>query len=336
MKLYSAIRERQEINIGKGMKVLLVIGLIICLGLIFTGLLIGYTHINWTVVDPWILKALELHKKGSKAYYGFFFVSIVIYIIYATHSFRKDPEKFTDDIWKLRKVLYVLFLIVISIGIVLGYVDFRDWKILLQLTAIIIFVDLAVFQTPSITKIWNAEFQHRSKIEKTIEVNVEFIASTGMKLQIFSDAIKKTEDYFDPISTIPNNWNSYQRELKRYLSLYTSEFRFRLELFPFQLGVDEAETRQRIDRAFSQLETLFLYEVDDTPGKENQPGLRTQTLNSLANGVGSIIEKDKLIVIPIFSQRNSLMGIRANDASRIDEVDITNIVNMVRIFDWYM
>lgn len=279
---------------------------------------------------------MDLHKNGTNAYFGFFFTSILVYLFYTIYQFRKDAEKFSDDIWRIRKVFYVLFLTLTGIGVVAGYVDFRDWKILLQLTAFVVFIDLAVFQTPSITKIWNAEFQHRAKIEKTIEVNVDFINSTAIKLQAFSDVIKQTADYFEPKTDIPQNWNGYQRELKQFLSLYTSQFRFRLEMFHFRIGSDETETKQHIGRALSQLETLFLYELDDAPDKDNQPGFRSQVIDKLTSGIGTSLETDKLIVIPIFQNRSLLIGIRTSEGSRVDEVDITNIVNLSRIFHWYM
>lgn len=200
------------------------VGSIILLGLVGWLILWGYHHINWTKADPWIHKAIELYKKGGNVYFGTFFLIFIGYLIQAVRDFRKDPEKFSDDIWKIRKTFYVLYLILTGLGIIAGYIDFRDWKILTQLTAFVVFVDLAVFQTPSITKIWSAEFQHRGKIEKAIEGNVEFINSTTTKIKILSEVINQTEEYFAPITHVPQQWRSFQQELKTYLSLYTSKF----------------------------------------------------------------------------------------------------------------
>ncbi|ULO07156.1 type II toxin-antitoxin system SpoIISA family toxin [Paenibacillus sp. 19GGS1-52] len=296
----------------------------------------GYQHINWTTVNPWIYKAQKFYKNGGDVYFGLFFTTFIIYLIYEVLKFRKDPERFTEDVWKIRKTYYVMYLVLAATGFIAGYLSFRDWKTMTQLTAFVVFVDLAVFQTPSITKIWSAEFQHRGKIEKVIEGNVEFINSTAIKFQAFSDVIKQTESYFSPITVIPQNWNAYQKELKQYVGLYTSKFRFRLELFPFKVEVDETHTKDNLRNALNRLEILFFHEIDDTPTIGNEPSYRTCVVEKLMSGEGVVLETDKLVIVPIFQKKNLLIGLRSSDGSKIDEIDITNIINLSTIFHWYL
>lgn len=303
---------------------LIVLSLVIC----------GFVFIDKN--DDWVKKAIELYKNGGKVYFGCFFLIMGGYLVSSVYEFRKNPENFTDDLWKHRKILYTLFIVVVGLGIVTGYIDYKNWQILLQLTAFVIFADLGVFQTPNITKIWSAEFQQRTKIEKAIEVNADFIQSTSMKLQVFSDVIKQTEAYFEPKSTIPQSWNDYQRELKQYLHLYTGKFRFKLELFHFKSELQDDVTKDNIDKALSKLETLFLYEIDDTPGKENEPSQRMQFIDKFLAGKGVVADQKKLIIVPIFGGKSALLGVRTSDGSSVDDADITNIINLARIFHWYM
>lgn len=300
--------------------------------------IVGLTVLGIIFIDgseAWVKKVKELYKNGGKFYYGLFFVIMGGYLVSSVYDFRKNPEAFTDDLWKYRKTYYTLFIVVVGIGIVAGYIDYRNWQVLLQLTAFIIFSDLGVFQTPNITKIWSAEFQHRTKIEKAIEVNEDFIKTTTMKMQVFSDVIKQTEAYFEPKSPI-HSWNDYRRELKLYLHLYTEKFRFKLELFDFKSEVQDDVTKTNIDQSLSKLETLFFYEIDNTPGKENEPSLRMQYVDKLLSGEGVIIEQKKMIVVPIFGGKSALLGVKSSDGSSVDESDITNLINLARIFHWYM
>ncbi|MCG7380043.1 type II toxin-antitoxin system SpoIISA family toxin [Paenibacillus sp. ACRSA] len=280
-------------------------------------------------------KSKELYENGEKFYYGFFFVTMSGYLVSSVYEFRKNPETFTDDLWKYRKTYYTLFIVVVGIGIVTGYIDYRNWQVLLQLTAFIVFSDLGVFQTPNITKIWSAEFQHRTKIEKAIEVNEDFIKSTSMKMQVFSDVIKQTESYFAPKSPI-HSWNEYRRELKQYLHLYTEKFRFKLELFDFKSEVQDDVTKVNIGISLGKLETLFFYEIDNTPGRENEPSQRMNCIEKLLSGEGIVVEHNKMIIVPIFGGKSALLGVKSSEGSSVDEADITNLINLARIFHWYM
>ncbi len=94
-------------------------------------------------------------------------------------------------------------------------------------------------------------------------------------------------------------------------------------------------TKENIDKALSKLETLFLYEIDDTPGKENAPSQRMQFVNEFLVGRG-VVDQKKLVIVPIFGGKSALLGVRASEGSSVDDVDINNIINLVRIFHRYM
>jgi hypothetical protein len=285
-----------------------------------------WQQINWTKV---IGQLKKLHIQGVKVFFGSFFLILVGFLICSVRTFYKNPDDYTEKVWGLRKTFYVMYLTLIAIGIVVGYIDFRDWKLLTQLTALIVFVDLAVFQTPSITKIWNAEFHHRVKIEKTIEVNMEFINSTTTKIDVFSNVINQTEDYFAPKEETLNGWRAYRQELKEYLHLYTSNFRFRIELFSFKIDDQDENTKQNITNALKQAEVFHSYKIENTD-------FRKQIVEKLFNGESPILDLGKLIVIPIFEGKSLLLTLKSGDGTKVDEVDVSHLLNLCRIFNWYM
>jgi hypothetical protein len=316
--------------------VMIAIGATIGLAFLFLVFMWLWGHINWTKVDPLINKLKNLHKNGGKVFFGTFFIALVAYLILTVRQFYKNPEDYSDKIWGKRKTLYVLFLSLVAVGIIVGYIDFKDWKLLTQLTAFVVFIDLAVFQTPSITKIWNAEFHHRVKIEKTIEVNVEFIDSTTTKIEVISDAIKQTANHFAPKNEIAHTWNAYRKELRQYLSLYTNRFRFRIDLFPFKIEADDSKTKLNIENALKSIETYHSYKIASVQGGSGEPTIRNQLAEKLYNGESSILDPGKLIVIPIFEGKSHLIALKSGDGTKVDEIDVSHIVNLTRIFNWYM
>jgi hypothetical protein len=245
--------------------------------------------------DPWVKKVIELYKNGGKFYFGCFFLIMGVYLVSSLYDFRKNPEAFTDDLWKYRKTYYTLFIIVVGLGIVAGYIDYKNWQILLQLTAFVIFADLGVFKTPNITKIWSAEFQHRTKIEKAIEVNEDFIKSTSMKFQVFSDVIKQTEAYFELKSAIPQSWNDYQRELKQYLHLYTEKFRFKLDLVLWY-NMGKNKTKEEIEVA--KVANRVVGRLNPRPHGERIPTtqVKREMKVSVADGFKDIREMNRKLL----------------------------------------
>lgn len=99
---------------------------------------------------------------------------------------------------------------------------------------------------------------------------------------------------------------------------------------------DEDRTREHISTALKNIETLHSHKIDDTPGKDNEPSYKTQVVEKLLNGESPILEQGKLIVIPIYHPRSLLLTIKAGDTAKVDEIDVSHIVNLVRIFSWYM
>jgi hypothetical protein len=235
-----------------------IIGVVLIVGIAICGIV--FVDKN----DPWVKKVIELYKNGGKFYFGCFFLIMGVYLVS-------------------------------SLGDVAGYIDYKNWQILLQLTAFVIFADLGVFQTPNITKIWSAEFQHRTKIEKAIEVNEDFIKSTSMKLQVFSDVIKQTEAYFELKSAIPQSWNDYQRELKQYLHLYTEKFRFKLDLVLWY-NMGKNKTKEEIEVA--KVANRVVGRLNPRPHGERIPTtqVKREMKVSVADGFKDIREMNRKLL----------------------------------------
>jgi|GEM_PF-3733489 len=182
----------------------------------------------------------SIKAHGKEVYFGSFSTLFCYYLIGTVIYFWRDSLNFMKNLRRIRKTYYPMYFFTISIGYVSGYVDINDWKFLTQFTAFIVFLDLTIFRTPSINKIWNAEFQQEDSIRKTIEENETLISYITKKIDAFAEIIDKTEIYFEPIA-VPSNWDGYKKELLKYVNMYGSKFNFDIALFPFEIAAHDAE-----------------------------------------------------------------------------------------------
>lgn len=244
-------------------------------------------------------------------------------------------EKYEENLQFLRKFLYVIYLLFGLIGFLVGEFEVNDWKLLLELTAVFVFIDLSIFQTPNILKIWNAEFQHSDYLKRIIKENNEAISSTANKIQKFTEIIGISADYFTE-DMVPNNWDEYKKELTKYLNKYTDTFQFHLAMFPFDTTIDDDDLKQSIKNAFRELELCYNLTINDR-------ALRAEMIEQLFNGQSfEVKETDseqstkKFFVIGFFgSEYNVLIGLSPK-IEDVDGIDATNILNLTQIFEWYL
>ncbi|GMK42021.1 hypothetical protein PCCS19_50800 [Paenibacillus sp. CCS19] len=312
-------------------------GFLFLIGLVYGGVEL-FDRIDWISIDPHLLKLREAFKNGGKVFFGSFFLILMGYLIHSVQAFRQDPNKYTEEIWKIRKTYYAFYMSLTAVGFVFGYIDYRDWKLLLQLTALVVFSDIAVFQTPNITKIWSAEFQHNAIAKKAIEGNMEQIESTSIKLSEFSEVVRQTNNHFAPITANTQLWADYEQQLRSYLNLYTNRFRYAVHFFPFTYDAADVDmTKQNISQALDNFEVQFGHRIDPTPGRDQEPSPRGKAMDKLVHGNGVFLDSDKLLVVPIFFHgRDYLIGVKASQGLKLDPVDNTNLVNLCRIFQMFI
>lgn len=91
------------------------------------------------------------------------------------------------------EITYTLYIGAVTVGLIIGEVFLGNWQFLLTLTGTIIFIDIAVLLTPSILKIWKAEFQYRDYVENIILTNNKIQKATIKRVVSMSDMIQNAK-----------------------------------------------------------------------------------------------------------------------------------------------
>ncbi|WP_155113927.1 type II toxin-antitoxin system SpoIISA family toxin [Metabacillus mangrovi] len=272
-------------------------------------------------------------------YYWISFTAVLLFVVWSLFYFWRNTDKYVENLQFIRKTFYVFFVLMMGCGILFKQLDLQNWPLILELAALFVFIDLAVFQTPDILKIWNTEFQHSSYIRKTIKKNEEVLGYNAIKVQNFTEVISKSPDHFSGIPT-PAGWSQYRNELKKYLELYAETFQFHISIFPFDIDNDSYQLKQNLTGAFSRLEMFHNKAIQDA-------GWRDRLIEKLLEGrsielkdkqeeeESSDMKKKAFIVAYYGESYNMLIGISSHFVD-VDGIDASHILNMAQIFDWFM
>src|SRR5690625_3066431 len=69
--------------------------------------------------------------------------------------YNKDDNRFKENLNQYRKTLYFIFVLIVGTLSLFKIIDKNDWQYLLMGAAMVIFIDISVFSTPTIKRIWN-------------------------------------------------------------------------------------------------------------------------------------------------------------------------------------
>jgi len=283
-------------------------------------------------------------KEGEQVGFNLFVWTLLAFIVGNFIFFWKNPIKYHLSLRTLRKALYSIFLSAVAIGIIFDEVSLSNWQFLLTLTTIVVFMDLAVLLTPSIMKIWNAEFQYTDYVENTIKENAKIQTATVNRIIAMSNMIQKAEDELSSIIVI--NEKMGIRALQTYLEEYGSKFGFSTQVFPVEsafvnpmeidplgeLSLNE-EDRGALAEAYGfQLglkETLthiaqihsFNYESDM---QSHIDLLLESSIVSLKN--------DDSILVPVFMDERDMVIVLNKDKGMPMEVDGIHVTNLTYLF----
>lgn len=89
----------------------------------------------------------------------------MMYLAYVVYLSWKKKVLFDKQIHNLRKVWYLILIFAFGIDFIANGFQAKEWQTILLYVSIFVFGDLAVFQTPTISKLWGAEFSNLQKIE---------------------------------------------------------------------------------------------------------------------------------------------------------------------------
>lgn len=275
-------------------------------------------------------------------FYWVLFIGFPLYISWSLYFFWRNPDKYVENLQLMRKAYYVLFVIAVASGVLFKVIKLNDWQFLLELGGLFIFVDIAVFQTPDILKIWNTEFQHSHYIRQTIRKNEEILGYNSSKVTNFTKVISNTNQYFTEIET-PADWDAYQSEMKQYMKQYTDTFQFYVSIFPFEISEDEEVLQRNLASAYEQVQLRYNFNVKDDEWKNSlidalfrgesvQLSQKTEPSN-----ISSEERMKKAFIIAYYGVKyNMLIGINSSNNVEVDGIDASHILNMANIFDWHM
>ncbi|MFF2531395.1 type II toxin-antitoxin system SpoIISA family toxin [Brevibacillus sp. NPDC058079] len=260
-------------------------------------------------------------------FFGIFFVLFMVYLLGVLIFYWKNSSLYWDNLGRVRKTFYVLYLIMMSFGILFGYIDYRDWKLLTEFSALVVFVDLAVFQTPNILKLWNAEFQHEDQVRRTLQASKDALRQSTKKVQALTNVIQYTDIHFDN-KPLPTNWDMYKDQLEEYLKTYSVTFDFKLSFFMFPKSETEEDKKESLR---SLVQNIGIRHNKDFPNEEV-----TNLVESFSSGNAVPIDEGKLIAIPYYGEfYHMVITIAAKDVP-VDWIDASHILNLTYIFDWFI
>lgn len=276
----------------------------------------------------------------------FYIVLIAVVLVFLVASliyYFVNTDHYMDNLQAIRKSYYIAVLLVIGVGLIIG--DFKvimDWKSLSLIGIAMIFIDLAVFSTPDISKIGNAEFRGSLHVRNAIKTSKELIDASANKVKKFTEVISKTAGYFETLSR-PTDLDEYKNEMRKYLNLYADTFQSNVSIFDFAMIDNEELLRENIERAFGSAEICYNKHIEDAEW-------RSELIQNLLKGVAvKFINKDekdlspttkeslkKVFIVAYFGESyNMLIGIHS-DFVELNAVDASHILSLAQIFDWHM
>jgi len=268
-------------------------------------------------------------------FFSIFFLIVVVYIFISLAYCFFSTDKYIENLQMLRRLFYAIFVVGVGFGLVLEEIDFEDWQKLLELTALFVFIDLSIFQTPDILKIWSTEFRQDNYIRKIIKKNEEIISYNSKKVECFTEiVINKSSNYLNNL-IIPFQFEDYKEDLKTYLEYYTETFQIKVSIFEFD------DTELGVNQALNRIEQCYNKTIEDAEWREKliQEILDGNTieLKNKKEIISSGIQDDKKVFVITFYGKDYkiLMGISSNFIE-VDGIDASHILSLTQIFDWNM
>ncbi len=266
---------------------------------------------------------------------------IVVLLVFSLANlafFIFKPLRYHVSLRTLRKTLYTLFIGAISLGLLLDEIRLSDWELILTLTAIVVFMDIALLLTPSIMKIWSAEFHYTDYVEEIIKANDKIHKAMVYRVEAMSEMIQTNSEL------LPFR-NYTDQELRNYLDLYAEKFGFDIQIHRIPLiefSADDADPSVIEGLAAEEIEMLVeSYRLTE--------GIRLtveqiKTINNfdfdseeedveiLAQSAVVPLIEDESMLVPVFMETDQFIVVLKEDIGEVLEVDAIHITNLIYLF----
>lgn len=256
---------------------------------------------------------------------------IVLFAIYSCIVAIVKPNHFDLNLKKHRRVLYTIFIATTGGGVVFGGLELEEWPYVVSLASIVVFTDLAVLLTPSILRIWQAEFLTGSELlEETLKENERLIKDTMAKVSFMSYMIQDSIYYFEK-RPIPETNDEYMEELDWYLHQYGDRFGLKID-------VRQYDVNQETDLEISVQEKIRenLLHMKDIHNLGMEESRLEEYITSIYNSEIITIEEDETFIVPVqLPEYHFIVVIKEGKGIPI-EIDGIHTANLVHIYDSFM
>ena len=248
-------------------------------------------------------------------------VVLCVYVLFSLSLYILNTTLYTMYSTLLRKGLYSLFIILIGIGLLSKDIDFSNWGLILTVAATVVFIDLSIFQTPNILKIWSAEFQHADTIVENIKKNEKRIRHMNMKANVFTLIVQRAEELLNHVGPVTKE--NYKKELISFIQNYTDQFDFQVNLYYLP------EDFYPEDVFFQHIENA-LFKIGHTYNAifKDKEAVRDELIHA------KVYPFDENVIIPIYEGTHNFLLVISSKQEAIIEIDTTNIINLVTIFNF--
>lgn len=281
----------------------------------------------------------EFHFLWVQIAIGIFLVFLISVYIVSAVNFFKVENRYRENLPLYRKTLYFLFTVLIGVLGMLNQIRIEDWKYLLMAAIAVVFTDIAVLSTPTITKIWNAEFGSHDDAKKYIQQNATNERNRKAKLNYFSQLVQTAHFVKGKIAEQGLN----EREaFQTFLNYYPNEFGLKMVLY--RMGI-RSEHEEQISEEFRALITriervhsLNLEEMADIPKEDNRDSrsARERAIQQVWNGTVLALNKEEeniAHICPIFIRgKDSYVIFLIEDTGTLLELDPLLITDLAYIY----
>ncbi|WP_407272039.1 type II toxin-antitoxin system SpoIISA family toxin [Radiobacillus sp. PE A8.2] len=254
---------------------------------------------------------------------------------------RKSSEWYKYNKQKFRRSLYAIYFIVMAVRFFVEPFTVDDWQVIIMTATIIIFVDIAIFNTPIVLKIGKAELQHQEELVDYLESNKQQAQAFLDRVIACSDKIQDAANIYDKIpSHIP-----FKERLRMFLSDYTSEFEFEVNIYVIKSSFSNID--EILDEGYQCLTHIskvhsFHYEhmaknlFDTLNDEEKKQDIQEVILLRLLDGVPIELERknfQQVYIVPIYTNEKNLFIVLRGPDGYLHEADGSHVANLTYVFE---
>lgn len=273
---------------------------------------------------------------------GALLLFILFVYIQSWRSFRnKEDNRFNENLYQYRKTLYFLFVLSLIAFWIIDFISIDDWKRLVILAGIAVFIDIFVFSTPTIKSIWKTEFQSYDPLKTYIQENSYIEEKQQNKLNYFSQLLQ-----IAPLikSDIDKKQLPFPDALELFLSYYADTFGLRIHLYEVKAKDNEIEYEPidifiKIIQIIKQTHTLDWESMPDNLTINDERDIEEAIIETLWNGNIVALDREEkhgkgmAHICPVFAGENHTFVLFIEEVyQRVYEIDALFITNLACLF----